>query len=255
GTILFNLGRLPEAEDEFARSASLAGEIGSHRDEARTTTQLAYVNYYRGDLDDAERRALQASAWLQRTGDTFFELQNAVLLGMLGFAHDDPVLAEQRLRVALPLALESGGWVLFLIYRYLVEALVAQGRAGDAAELAAFAEQSLQPEDLYARAAVRLAQGSVAAAEADAETANERFGEALELLEQQRLAVFDVAEARIAWARALRGFGDAAGARAELERARETFARMNARILLAEIDEELTLLASGAGAAGPAAKQ
>src|SRR5207237_10011346 len=195
--ILFNLCRLSEAEEEFVRSALLAGEIGSHRDEARTTTQLAYVNYYRGDLEHAEGRALQASAWLQRTGDTFFELQNAVLLAMLALAHDDPVLAEQRLRVALPLALESGGWVLFLIYRYLVEALIAQDRVKDAAELASFAEQSLQPEDLYARATIRLAQGSVAAAEDDVEAATERFGEALELLQRQRLAVFAVAGGRI----------------------------------------------------------
>src|SRR5207245_133013 len=113
----------------------------------------------------------------------------------------------------------------------------------------------VQAEDLYARSMVLLAQGSVAAAERDDIKANERFRTALELLERQRLAVFDEAEARIVWARALRHFGDAASAQVELERARETFARMGARVLLAEIDEELALLASGAGTAGPAANR
>ncbi len=253
GTILFNHCRLAEAEDEFTRAADLAGASGSHRDEARTTTQLAYVNYYRGDRDDAQRRALKAADWLERTGDTFFQLQNAVLTAMLALAEDDPQKAERRLRVALPLALESGGWILVLVYRYLAEALVAQGRVGDADELASFAERDVQPEDLFALAMVRLAQGSVAAARFDPTAARERFRAALGLLEQQRLAVFDLAEARVAFARALRRLGDEAGARRELKRARETFAEMDARALLAEIDAELAALAGGAGTAGPAA--
>jgi ATP/maltotriose-dependent transcriptional regulator MalT len=251
GTILFNLCRLDEAEREFIHAATLAGETGSHRDEARTTFQLACVNYYRGDLEDAELRAERASAWFLRTGDTFFELQNAVLLGMLALTNGDPVLAEERLRAALPRALESGGWVLFQIYRYLVEALVLQGRVGEAGELAEFAERSVLPEGLYARAMVGLAHGSVAAAAGSAEVATTRFEEALDLLGQQRLAVFDLAEARMAWARALHHFADDDGARVQLEQARETFASMDAAVLLAEIDALLAELVSGAGAPAP----
>jgi multidrug resistance efflux pump len=98
---------------------------------------------------------------------------------------------------------------------------------------------------------VRLAQGSVAAAEGDAEVTTARFEEALELLERQRLAVFDLAEARVAWARALRRFGHGVAARAQLEQARETFALMNAPVLLAEIDGQLSELAGGTGVPAP----
>jgi ATP/maltotriose-dependent transcriptional regulator MalT len=141
--------------------------------------------------------------------------------------------------------------VLFQLYRYLVEALVAQGRVPEAGDLAEFAERSVLPEGLYARAMVRLAQGSVAVAEGDAEVTTARFEEALELLEQQRLAVFDLAEARIAWARALHHFGEDDAARVQLEQARETFALMDAPVLLAEIDRQLSEVLSGAGAPAP----
>jgi len=107
------------------------------------------------------------------------------------------------------------------------------------------------PEGLYARAMVRVAQGTVAVAEGDVEITTARFEEALELLEQQRLAVFDLAEARMAWARALHHFGADDPARVQLEQARETFALMDARVLLAEIDGQLTALVNGAGAPAP----
>ena len=58
---------------------------------------------------------------------------------------------------------------------------------------------------------------------------------------------------RILLARALRTFGDVVGARTELERARVTFARMEARTLVDEIDRSLADLAEGPPAAAPAA--
>ena len=76
------------------------------------------------------------------------------------------------------------------------------------------------------------------------------FAEALRLLEEQHLMI-DLAEARIALARSLRAFGDASGARTELERARATFARMDARTLLDEIDHDLAVVTEEAGRAGP----
>jgi hypothetical protein len=252
GTILFNLGSLGAAEREFAQAGLLASELGSHRDEARTTTQLAFVKYYRGELAEADRLALQAHEWLERTGDTFFQLQNAILLGLIALAADDAVQAEHHLRVALPTALESGGWVLLLIYRYLAESLVRQERLADAAELVSFAERDVQPEDLYARAMVGLAQASVAEAEGNASVTTACYTEALALLEPRRVAL-DVADARIAFARALRRFGDDAGARTQLQLAAEALAGVDARLLLETIDRELTELASGAGTAGPAA--
>ena len=136
------------------------------------------------------------------------------------------------------------------IYRYLAEALVRQDRLEDAGELLAFAARNAPEDDSYARAALLLAEALVAAAGGEQAAASTSFAEALRLLEEQQLLI-DLSEARVALAHALRSFGDTAGARTELERARATFVRMDARLLIGEIDEELAALAEGAGSAGP----
>ena len=61
-------------------------------------------------------------------------------------------------------------------------------------------------------------------------------------MEEQEL-VIDAAETRIELARSLRAFGDLGGARAELERARASFVRMEARAMVEQIDKELAELA------------
>jgi hypothetical protein len=80
--------------------------------------------------------------------------------------------------------------------------------------------------------------------------ATRSFTEATTILEEQHLRT-DLGEARIQLARALRQFGDVVAARAELERARNIFAPMEAGGPLAEIERELADLGVGAGAAGP----
>ena len=250
GALLFNVGDLAGAEEELARGVTLGSELGSHRDEARGTSSLAFIRYYRGDIEEAERLALQAREWLDRTCDSHVQIQNLRNMAKYALARDDPELAEQRLREALPVALESGGWLVIELYRYLVETLVRQGRLDDAADLLAFAARNVPEDDAYARAALLLAEAIVATAALEQAAATTSFAEALRLLEEQQL-VIDLAEARIALARSLRTFGDVAGARTELERARATFAGMGARTLLDEIDRELAVLTAGAGGAGP----
>jgi len=136
------------------------------------------------------------------------------------------------------------------IYRYLTETLVRQGRGEEARELVEFATRNLPAEDAYAQAALRLAEATVATADGEQAGAVARFDEALQLLREQRLLT-DLGEARLAYARALRAFGEHADARAELERAREEFARMDALELVAQIDRELAEAVMGADEVGP----
>jgi class 3 adenylate cyclase/tetratricopeptide (TPR) repeat protein len=250
GTLCFNVGDLAGAEAAYRRCSELASELGSFRDEARSITLLGLVLYYRGEVDEAERLALQALDWLERTSDLYLQLQNLRELARYALARADLQGAEARLRKALPLALEVGGWLVIEIYRYLVETLVRQGRTEEAHELVEFAARNLPPEDAYAQAALCLAQASVATADGERVGAVARFDEALSLLREQRLLT-DLGEARIAFARALRSFGDQDDAQAELERAREEFARMDAREIVAQIDRELAEAVAGADGAGP----
>jgi class 3 adenylate cyclase/tetratricopeptide (TPR) repeat protein len=241
GSELYNLGELAEAEEEFEQAVELAGEEGSHRDEARATTMLGVVKYYRGEEELAERLATQALEWLERTGDTFLQIQNLRSLARYALGRGAVDEAEERLRTALPLALEGGGWIAIDIYRHLAETLVRRGRVDDARELIAFAARNVPEEDHYARAALLVGEAIVATAGGESTTAATAFAEALRLMEQQQL-VIDVCETRVELARALKTFGDFGGARTELERARAAFARMGARTVVDHIDGELAEL-------------
>jgi class 3 adenylate cyclase/tetratricopeptide (TPR) repeat protein len=253
GTLLYNVGDLAGADEQFGRCIELAGETGSLRDQARATFYLGHVRYYLGEYEEAERLGLQALAWLERTADSFYQLQNLRTLSLSAMARLDLGLAEERLRTAVPLALEIGrGALVVEIYRILVDVLIGQDRLDDARELAAFALRSVPEEDAYARAASLLIEASVRTAEGRGDVAVERFAKALELLEQQGLPL-DLGEARLAFGRALHRLGDDEAARIELGRARESLTRAGALALVDAINRELAGIAEGAGVAGPLA--
>ena len=233
---LENVGQLADAQTELEHCLRLSEETGSRRDDAQATYLLGLVRYYRGDLEEAERLGLQARDWLERTGETFMGIQNLVALAAYALAKNEPDLALRWLEEALPPALEGGGFLVVQVYRRLVETYVRQGRLDEAAELVEYARRDMPEEDPYAVTQVVLAEAALAAAQGDAAAATQSYIEALELLEEQEL-VIELAETRLDLARALHRFADAAGARTELGRARETFAAMAAAAHVAEIDE------------------
>jgi predicted ATPase/class 3 adenylate cyclase len=247
--LLYNLGDLAGAEEQLVRCAALAGEAGSLRDQARATFQLGLVRYHLGQIEEAERLGLQALDWLERTGDSFYQLQNLRALALCALHRSRLDLAEERLRAAMPTALEIGGALLIDIYRILVEVLVGQNRVDDARELAVFAFRSIPEEDAYARAAGLLIEATVRTAESRKEIAVESFTKALELLEQQGLPL-DLGEARLAYGRALRRLGDEAGAARELSLARDDLTGIGASGLLEEIEKELAAIAPDTGQVG-----
>jgi class 3 adenylate cyclase/tetratricopeptide (TPR) repeat protein len=245
GTLLFNLGQLVRAEEEFLRCLALARETGSIRDDARATHFLGLVKYYLGQYEDSERDALRTAEWLERTSDRYLQTQNLRLLGKLALAKGDSQLARDRLQEALGLALDSGTpWLVVEVYRYLTEVLLRQGRLKEAREAALAAAESMPKEDQYARSAVLVAEALVAGAEGARDTAVGKFEEALPVLEEQRLMT-DLAEARIEFARVLRNFGDVERAERELKLAREGLASTDARGLRSSIDRELTSFDGG----------
>jgi class 3 adenylate cyclase/tetratricopeptide (TPR) repeat protein len=252
GVLLYNLGDLQGAEDQFQRYAVLSSELGSLRHQARVTFQLGLLKYYQGDLEEADRLGGQALDWLDRTGDSFWALQNLRTLALCAVARSDMSMAEEWLRQAVPLALAIGGAQVVETYRRLVEVLLGQDRLDDARELAAFAWRDLPEEDPYAHAAGLLMDGHLRTAEGQNAVACECFVQALRLLEEQRLPL-DLAEARLAFGRALHRFGDKTGAEAQLVLAQEELARMGARGLLAETDRELVELREGPDSPAPLA--
>jgi tetratricopeptide (TPR) repeat protein len=250
--ILMNRGDFAEGEGELRCCLKLAGELGSHRVEAEATSWLGIITYYRGNPEEGERLCQQARTWFERTGDSYFQAQNLVR-GLAVFALDDgrPDEAEAWLREAIPIAVQIGGWVAVEAYRYLVEALVAQGRLDDAQELVAFAARNLPEEDPLARSSLLLAEATVATAAAESSTAATAFAEALRLIEELDMPL-ELAEARTALGFSLRTFGDLRGARTELERARAIFVRIGANTRTEAVGAELAQLVEGPAPIDPA---
>jgi len=242
---------LAAAEPELRRCLELASDLGSHRIEAEATSWLGIVAYFRGQPDEGERLCLRARTWFQRTGDTYFQVQN-IMRGLAIFALSDgrPEEAEAWLREALLVALQIEGWVVVETYWRLVESLVAQDRLDDARELVAFAARSTPEEDPYARSSLLMAEAAVATASGESTAAATAFAEALRLLEGLNVPI-DLAEARLALGRSLRAFGDVTGGRTELERARAIFSRIGATTRRDTIDLELAELVEGPAPAGP----
>ncbi|MGB2874282.1 MAG: AAA family ATPase [Gaiellaceae bacterium] len=250
GFLLFNEGELEGSELELLRCIELAGELGGLRDQARATFLLGLVKYYRGDADEAERLNLQARDWLERTGESYFQLQNFRALGVYALARDELEEAEQRLRKAIPIAVEEGGREVLEVYRSLIETLVRQNRGSDAATLLEFAWRTVPAEDLVAQAYALLARGAVSVGEDDRQ-ALDLYAEAIDLLDQQRRLI-EAADARILFAAALRHFGEFDDACSQLTIAREAFDRMGASGPCAQIEDELEKITSGTGQPGPA---
>src|SRR5215218_3141278 len=249
--ILMNRGDLAAAHAELRCCQKLAGELGSHRLEAEATSWLGVMTYHRGDPEEGERLCRQARTWFERTGDSYFQVQNLVQ-GLAVFALDSgrPDEAEAWVREAMPVALQIGGWVAVEAYRYLAEALVAEGRLDDAREIVAFAARNLPEEDAEARSSLLLAEAIVATAADESATAATAFAEALRLIEELEMPL-ELGEARMTLGRSLRSFGDLTGARTEFERARAIFVSIGAETRSAAIDAELEELVEGPTAAGP----
>jgi class 3 adenylate cyclase/tetratricopeptide (TPR) repeat protein len=242
---------LAAAEPELRRCLEIAADLGSHRIEAEATSWLGVLTYYRGRPVEAEQLCLQARTWFERTGDTYFQVQNIVQgLAIFALQNGRTEEGEAWLREALPVALQIGGWVVHFTYWHLVEALVAQDRVDDAREIVAFAARSVPEEDPQSRSWLLLSEALVATAAGESATAAASFAEALRLLEELDYKL-DFAEARFVLGRSLRAFGDVTGARVELERARSTFVRIGADIRRDAVDAELAELVEGPAPTGP----
>jgi tetratricopeptide (TPR) repeat protein len=242
--LLYNLGDLAGAEEQAMRCFALLGDGGGLRDKARLTFQLGQIRYHQGEIDAAEELEERALEWLERTGDSIFYVQGLRILALCAVARSDLTLAEERLRQAIPYAREMGHSMVIDMYRCLADVHIRQGRLSDAREIQELAASNVPQEDSYARAAVLLIKANVTAVDGPREAAIGYFGEALRLLEEQRLPL-DLAEARLSLARALRGFGDQLGAKAQLETAREAAARMGAQALVDDVDRELAIMRGG----------
>ena len=111
--------------------------------------------------------AYRRGTWFERTGDTYFQVQNIIRALALFALRRRPgrgggsLAAGGRCREGTA----DRGWVVLETYWHLVEALVAQDRLDDAREIVAFAARSVPEEDAaHARSLLLMAEATVATA-------------------------------------------------------------------------------------------
>ncbi|HEX3456097.1 MAG TPA: adenylate/guanylate cyclase domain-containing protein [Gaiellaceae bacterium] len=241
GFLLFADGALEQAEAALVRSAAIGSELGSRRDETRATFMQAYTAFYRGRVEEAERLALGAQEWFERTGDSYFRIQNLRALGRYAFARGDVDEAVRRLEAGLELAQPSGGWLVAELSGMLAEILARAGRLEEARAVGTAALASVPDGDPQTRAGTLVANAYVAAASGDAELTRARTDEALDILARHGGAI-DSARARVTLGQALALAGDEDRAAAQLRLAGEESARAGATLLLAEAEIALSSL-------------
>jgi class 3 adenylate cyclase len=244
-TLLLNVGKLAEAEAESALAGDLASAQGSHRDRARAAWMLGVIAFYRSGPEQARPIAVEALLWNERVGDHYYQLQSVRTLAKCELNTGSPARAEARLRAALPLADQAGGWLSVEMRRYLIEALVELGRTSEAATALADARRAMPPEDDYAVAALLLAEALVGSAGQDPDSAWRFFADSMQIMENLQLWL-DHAEAQILYARALARGGLPGRAENELREARTRCEQLQADALIIDIDRELARLADRA---------
>jgi class 3 adenylate cyclase/tetratricopeptide (TPR) repeat protein len=241
GFLLFADGALEQAEATLARSAAIGSELGSRRDETRAIFMQAYTAFFRGRVEEAERLALDAQEWFERTGDSYFRIQNLRALGRYAFERGDVDEAVRRLRAGLELAEPSGGWLVAELNGMLAEVLARAGRLDEAQDAGAAALASVPEEDPQTRATVLVATAYVAAAAGDAALSRARTDEALDIISRHGSAI-DAARAHVTLGQALALAGDDERAAAQLRLAGEESARAGATLLLAQAEIALSSL-------------
>ena len=243
GFALLSAGELEQAEDALARSAEIGSELGSRRDESRATFLRAVTAYHRGRPGEAERLALEAQDWFERTGDSYFRIQNLRALATYALARGDAVDAERRLATRLELAAPSGGWLVSDLNAALAELLARLGRV-DEAEAAAEARSLTR-----ARRAIRR-RARLRASPAPTWPRPRATPDAVRATREEALEIHGSArQRRSSWrgrgsrsARRSRGWASEERASAELRLAGEQCARMGATTLLAEAEIALSAL-------------
>jgi class 3 adenylate cyclase/tetratricopeptide (TPR) repeat protein len=245
GALMFNVGKLAEAEVELARATTMAEARGSLRHLSWISAILGYVESYRGPRDRARERLAHASEWLERTDDRHMRIQTLIWRADLELlANGDLRKAVLYLRTALPPARENGGMIVARVCRSLVDALTRQNRVGEARDYVALASENTHEDDRYARAYTLIAEAFIAAAEKDDTGVRQRFAIAQSLLEKTPITL---AEALLSEAHALERLGDATGAVDRLERAAAIFDGAGAIATVDDIRASIGRLSAGYG--------
>ena len=171
---LVNLGVLAvygptPVEDGIARANAILPRVaGDRRAVAGTTRSLAHLRAMVGDIERAREEYAQARLALEDLGWNFDAALTSLDSGPSELIAGDPAVAEQELRRDY-MALERMGDKNYIstTAAYLAEALVRQGRDGEAAAMAEFSASLAADDDVLTQVVWRAALARVRARTGD----------------------------------------------------------------------------------------
>jgi tetratricopeptide (TPR) repeat protein len=235
---------VPEA---IARSEHLLAQgLATRQAEARVLSVLAHLRAMQGDFDEARQLYARARVILEEHGTAVSAAFTSIESGVVEMLAGDPAAAERELRKDYETLTDLGEkYFLPPITALLAQAVAAQGRHEEAAEIAGSARMLAAEDDLEAQALWRSVQARVLSAQGQHDDAEALAREAIELLGQTD-AVVRQADALMDLAVVLVERGQVRAARAVVEESRQLYERKEsivaherAQAMLAELETQM----------------
>jgi DNA-binding CsgD family transcriptional regulator len=234
----FRCGAWDEAYSGFYEAVELARETGQAIHLPRLLSGLARIEAQRGDESRCRAHVAESLQLAAGLGELTSAGMNAdEVLGLLEFAANRPEMALTHLdRVGQGLADEEVGEPSLMgAAPERIEALARVGRTEEAVgALAAFSRQAAMTESSWAKAAAARCEAVLAPVGGT----DEHFGEALHWHERLSLP-FERARTELCFGEALRRAKRRSEARAQLQRALDTFSAIGARPWVERAEHEL----------------
>ncbi len=257
--VLFRLAELDLRAGNWAAAARSADEAvasalqaGIEQEQSVVLMVQALVRAHLGDLDgarDATERALEIA---EAGGDRIVATRSRGVLGFLELSRGDPAAALEHLGPAGRelRALGIGELSISGVVQNEIEALVALGRLGEAAEEISYVEERGRPTSRAWHAAVAArGRALVAAARGDVESARAAIGCALEAHERLPQP-FELGRTLLAQGQIERRFKQRGAARRALTKALDLFDSLGAPLWAERAAEELARIPGRSPGAG-----
>jgi DNA-binding CsgD family transcriptional regulator len=233
------------AWDEAARFADegyrTAVQSGQEKMQADLLADRAFVDAYRGDVEDARTRAQHGLRLAELAGGAGLTIANLSVLGFLelslGYAEEALRYLDRALGIVTPLRIEDPG-----VYRFVpdaIECMIAAGQRTQARELLGpFGEQATRLDRPWALATTARCWGLLMTARGNPEGAVDHFTSAL--AEHDRLPMpFERGRTLLAMGAVQRRLKQKAAARGYLDEALRVFDGLGAPLWAAKARAEL----------------
>ncbi len=244
--ILLRLGRLADAADAADEHLGHAQRTGQESQRMQALYNIAFVASHVGRLDTAAETAGVILDWAAGEGDPWLQMSASSILGFVAFSRGDNADAcawfQRWSAWADELGIVDPG-----VSRYhgdRIEALIASGSLGEAAERAAdLAQRAERARRVSASSIAMRCEALLAAAAGDLDTALARIDAALEL-DAACPVPFESHRTMMVKGLIHRRVKEKAAARRALVAAAEGFASMGAQGWQARCDDELQRVGS-----------